>query len=66
MDGMPRLLVAKEVAPKLHVSTWRVYELARQGRIPVMRVGRSLRFPEDALRDWIRRGGTNNTQCHDK
>jgi excisionase family DNA binding protein len=39
-------------------SEQRVYECARLGIIPSVRIGRSVRFDEDALRDWMRRGGT--------
>ncbi|HXG94459.1 MAG TPA: helix-turn-helix domain-containing protein [Blastocatellia bacterium] len=36
----------------------RVYEAARLGLIPSVRIGRQVRFDEDSLRDWIRRGGS--------
>lgn len=53
-----RLLTAKEVSEGLRVPLARVYELARTGVIPVVRLGeRQVRFNEDAIRDWIARGG---------
>lgn len=36
----------------------RVYEAARLGLIPCVRIGRQVRFDEDMLRDWIKKGGT--------
>ncbi len=56
-DGLT-LLTAKEVAALLRVPTLRVYELARAGAIPCVRIRRQVRFPEDRLREWIARGGT--------
>ncbi len=56
-DGLT-LLTAKEVAALLRVPALRVYELARTGAIPCVRIGRQVRFPEDGLRAWIARGGT--------
>lgn len=38
-------------------SEQRVYECARLGLIPSVRIGRQVRFDEDALREWIQRGG---------
>ncbi len=59
-----RLLTAKEVAPLLQVTSARVYELARERAIPVIRIGeRQLRFDEAALRDWIAAGGRPLTQA---
>lgn len=53
-----RLLTAKEVARILQVSPARVYELARTGVIPSVRLTRQVRFEEAALREWVARGGS--------
>jgi excisionase family DNA binding protein len=55
------LLVAEQVEPILQVSRQRIYEMARCGIFPagvVVRLGRQVRFDEDALREWLRTGGT--------
>ena len=52
-----KLLNVDEVASVFGVRRWRIYDLARAGLIPAVRVGRQLRFSEDALRDWICAGG---------
>jgi excisionase family DNA binding protein len=52
-----RLLTAKQTAELLQVALPRVYELARQNLIPCVRMGRQLRFDENALREWAARGG---------
>jgi excisionase family DNA binding protein len=53
-----RLLTAKQTAELLQVALPRVYELARAGLIPCVRMGRQIRFNEDALREWAARSGT--------
>jgi excisionase family DNA binding protein len=53
-----KLLTAKEVSEVLQVTPARVYELARGRAIPTVRIGeRQVRFDENALREWIARGG---------
>jgi excisionase family DNA binding protein len=53
-----RLLTAKETAVVLNIPLQRVYELARQKILPTVVLGeRQIRFDEDALRQWIARGG---------
>jgi excisionase family DNA binding protein len=53
-----RLIQAKRASEVLSVSLARLYELARLGIIPVVRLGpRQIRFDEDALTEWARRGG---------
>lgn len=52
-----RLLTAKEVAAILQVTPARVYELSRIKLLPTVRMGRQVRYDEDALREWIKTGG---------
>ena len=54
---MKTLLRADQVAALLQVSRWRVYDLARQGVLPSVRIGRAVRFDPDALAVFISRGG---------
>lgn len=51
------LLQASEVAAMLRVSTARVYELARTGVLPCVRIGRQMRFDADRLTAWVQTGG---------
>jgi excisionase family DNA binding protein len=53
-----RLLLAAEAAALLRLSDNRVYELAKRGLIPCVRIGRQIRFPEDKLLAWIEAGGS--------
>jgi len=55
---LPRLLTAQLVAEYLDLPLWRVYELAREGQIPHIRIGRSLRFDPNAVSAWLKAGGT--------
>jgi excisionase family DNA binding protein len=57
-----RLLTAKETAEILQVTLPRVYELAREGLVPSVRMGRQIRFDEIALREWITRGGARQDE----
>lgn len=57
-----RLLTAKEVSVAWQIPLPRVYELARTGVIPCVRLGRQIRFDETTLRQWTSRGGTAEKQ----
>ena len=52
---VPRLLRAREVAEVTGLERFRVYELVRTGRLPAIRIGKTIRIAEDELRAWIRR-----------
>lgn len=52
---VPRLLTAKELAATLNVPLWRIYELVDDNKAPPsMRIGKTLRFPEDGVIEWIK------------
>ena len=54
---VPRLLTIKEVAEATGLQRWRLYELISKGDgPPVLRIGRTLRFSENALIKWIEAG----------
>jgi hypothetical protein len=40
-------------------TTARVYEAARLGLIPCVRIGRQVRFDEESLREWVKSGGSS-------
>lgn len=57
-----KLVDAGRIAEILDVSQARAYELARLRVLPdgvVVRLGRQLRFDEEALAEWIRSGGAS-------
>jgi putative molybdopterin biosynthesis protein len=45
----PTYLTVQETAHLLRVSAWTVYQLARRGLLPCVRVGRQLRIRADRL-----------------
>lgn len=47
------LLTPEQVSELFNLKVRQVLELARQGRIPAIKVGRLWRFPEDSLKAWI-------------
>lgn len=51
------LLEIPEVAERLSVSRARAYELARNGLLPVVRLGRQLRVDPEQLDEWLKAGG---------
>ncbi len=54
-----KILLATEAAALLRVTPTRVYELAKRGVIPCVRVGRQVRFCEEHLLEWIANGGSS-------
>lgn len=58
MSDLPELMDAKELAEALGLGRWRIYELARRGQIPCLRVGGSIRFDVEKVEAWLRAGGT--------
>ncbi len=53
----PRLHDADWLADLLGVSRQRAYALAREGLVPCVRIGRRIRFNEQAIIRWIEKGG---------
>lgn len=51
------LLRISDVAEILDVTTARAYELARDGTLPVVRLGRQYRVDPDRLQEWLDNGG---------
>lgn len=52
-DARPMLLTVKDVEAELQLGRTRTYELVRSGELPVVRIGRAVRIPRDALRLWV-------------
>jgi excisionase family DNA binding protein len=48
------ILTVSEVAEYLRMSEAKVYRLAKEKRLPVVRIGKSWRFRKDLLDDWLR------------
>lgn len=57
-SSLPRLISVAQLAERLGERKLRIYELCQQGMIPHVRIGRSVRFDPDAVREWIDAGGT--------
>ena len=52
---VPRLLTTRQLAELTGLPRWRVFELIAQGKAPPhLRIGKTYRFPADAVADWIR------------
>lgn len=57
MNDRPALIDAKEASRLLHVGYKHLFDLAAEGVIPCIRIGRSLRFDPLRLEEFIRSGG---------
>lgn len=57
-NGLPPMLTAKQASELLQIRRAQVYALAREGIIPSVRVGRTVRFNRARLVEWIESGGT--------
>lgn len=57
LQPAPRMLRVAEVAKRLDLPEKRLYILAREGIIPHVRLGRSIRFNEAEIEAWIAAGG---------
>ena len=47
------LLKPAEVTEILGICRSRIYEMLATGELPSVRIGRSLRIPVDALKEWV-------------
>lgn len=54
---MEELLTLREAAKKLRVAEVTLYRLARQGRVPAIKVGGAWRFKPEVLDAWLAHGG---------
>jgi excisionase family DNA binding protein len=54
----PSLLNVAQIAELLDLSPQRVYQLAKVGTIPSVRIGRTLRFEPDTIKRWLQAGGS--------
>ena len=48
------LLTARDAAKALSVCEKTLWTLTQQGAIPVVRIGRAVRYPLDGLKQWIK------------
>ena len=56
------LIKAPEAAKMLDIRLARLYELTRQRIVPAVRIGpKQLRYDREKLREWIEKGGLNQT-----
>jgi excisionase family DNA binding protein len=49
LDDLPDVATAEEVAEVLRCSPWKVYDLAKNGQLPCIPLGRLKRFPKGGV-----------------
>lgn len=52
-----QLLTAEQLAERWQVPKAHVYRLAREGRLPAVRIGRYYRFRTQVIEEWEQAGG---------
>mgnify|MGYP001581396571 CR=1 FL=1 len=50
---MPEVMTAKQIADYLQINKMTLYKRIRLGEIPVIRMGRALRFKKDIIDKWL-------------
>ena len=60
------VMTIAEVAQYLRISEAKVYELARTGTIPALRIGKSWRFQKELLKQWVRKTAEANLVATNK
>jgi len=53
-------LSVREAAALIGISRGKVYELIKDGEIPVIRIGQKMTIPRQAVLDWVAKGVFNN------
>jgi excisionase family DNA binding protein len=51
---MRQLARVKEISELTGFQPVTIYRMAREGRIPAVRVGRSIRFDREVIEEWLR------------
>ena len=59
----PMLLTARQAARLLAISERTLFTITKSGELPAVRIGRSVRYSVDALRDYVRRA--SEKKCED-
>lgn len=54
------ILTVKDVAEYLRMSEAKVYRLAREGQLPVTRIGKTWRFRKDLLDAWLEKSSQHD------
>ena len=57
IDTAPDILTAEEVAVLMRASRNQIYAMAKDDKIPNVKLGRLVRFPKRRLLEWIESGG---------
>lgn len=59
------LLSPREAAKALSVCEKTLYNLTKRGELPVVRLGRAVRYSLDDLREWVRRASEKKCESNE-
>ena len=63
MDDSQLLLRCEEAAKRLGLGRSQVYLMAARRELPTVRIGRAIRIPAEALREWVRQKQVEAEDC---
>lgn len=63
MSAIAKLLTAEQLADRWQVPPSHVYRLAREGKIPTVKLGRYYRFRPDLIEAWELGGKLDSTEA---
>jgi excisionase family DNA binding protein len=58
-SGATQLLTAEQVGQRFQIPVSQVYRLAREEKLPCLKIGKYRRFRIEALEEWEAAGGTD-------
>ncbi len=62
LAGAITIMTVEDVAVYLRFSSAKVYRMAREGRLPAVRIGREWRFRRDLLDAWLEHSSEANVK----
>lgn len=65
LDGYPPLLTVEDVQEVLQIGRTLAYQAMREGELPTVRIGRTVRVPRPALERYIERHTEASSQNED-
>jgi len=58
--GRDEILTIKELSLYLKINEKTIYKLAKQGKLPGVKIGGMWRFKKEAIDNWLMNAGINN------
>jgi len=66
LKGSPEILTVKQLADYLQMDEHTIYRLAKNGKIPAMKIGAEWRFKKNLIDKWIEEKSISNIKKESK